>query len=137
LRAAVLAHLDQRRVLGTRVDVRTPTFVDVSVRVRLRTSVRRELDRLEQVRQAAEGALYRYLDPYVGGPTGDGWPFGRELNRSELYSLLHNLPGVEYVDDVRLVTDAERPDDDRAAVPCLTLPADGLFRSGRHQVVIE
>jgi hypothetical protein len=41
-------------------------------------------------------ALTRYLDPIVGRD-GDGWPFGRSVNVSEIYRLIDTLPGVDFV----------------------------------------
>ena len=67
---AVHAHLDERRVVGARLEVRAPRAVDVSVEVTLRVSARAEPYVLENVRRAAERALYTYLSPYTGGPDG-------------------------------------------------------------------
>ena len=52
--------------------------------------------------EAARRALYQYFDPIVGGPDGDGWPFGRPVNVGEVYAVLQRVEGVEYVEDVRL-----------------------------------
>jgi predicted phage baseplate assembly protein len=125
LRSAVLAYLDARRVLGVRLDVRAPRLSEVSVEVSLRPA-----ERPEDVRRRAEAALYHYLNPYVGGPRGEGWPVGRELHAAELYSLLQGLPGVEYVDEVRvLLDDAEAP-------ARLQIPSDAVLCSGGHRVRI-
>jgi hypothetical protein len=56
----------------------------------------------DQVRTGAVNALYSYLDPLTGGPTGEGWPFGRAVHSGELYAVLQRVPGVEMVDEVRL-----------------------------------
>jgi hypothetical protein len=47
-------------------------------------------------------ALYRYFSPLTGGPDSNGWPFGRPLHSGEVYAVLQRVPGVEYVQDVRL-----------------------------------
>ena len=38
----------------------------------------------------------------VEGPGWEGWPFGRDLYVSEIYSLIQQVPGVKHVLDVQL-----------------------------------
>jgi hypothetical protein len=93
LLAAVAAYLEPRRLLATRVRVVGPRFVPIHVRV----TVRLLPDALESATKARiVEALTRYLDPLVGRD-GDGWPFGRSVNVSEIYRLLDTLPGVDFV----------------------------------------
>ena len=42
-------------------------------------------------------ALKEFFDPLRGGPERRGWPFGRSIYVSEIYALLDDLPGVDYV----------------------------------------
>jgi hypothetical protein len=42
-------------------------------------------------------ALKKFLHPLTGGPKGTGWPFGRNVNVSEIYELLDRLPEVDFV----------------------------------------
>ena len=41
--------------------------------------------------------MKKFFDPRTGGEDGQGWPFGRNVFVSEIYSLLDQLPGVDYV----------------------------------------
>jgi hypothetical protein len=93
---------------------------------------------MEDARTKAEDLLYRYLNPYVGGPGGDGWPLGRDLNRAELLGLLQQIPVVEYADGLR-VTVAESQAEAVAvtAAQHLTVPSDALVCSGQHNVRVE
>ena len=50
----------------------------------------------------AEASLYRYLNPFVGGPDGSGWPFGRDLYVTEIYALLQGVPQAQFVQRVRI-----------------------------------
>jgi predicted phage baseplate assembly protein len=134
---AVRAHLDERRVMGARLEVRAPRAVDVSVEVTLRVSARTEQYVVDNVRRAAERALYTYLSPYTGGPDGNGWPIGRDLHVSEIYARLQRVAGVEYVDEVHVsVPDPNAPDGVQSVSPRLALSADGLLRSGQHKVQV-
>jgi predicted phage baseplate assembly protein len=138
LRAAVLSYLDERRLLGTTVDVRPPQFLWISVEARLRLPERSDPALAVEVRERAEAELYRYLNPYVGGPRGDGWPFGRDLHLSEVYSLLQRVPSVEFVDEVRI--GISEPGSGAAPQPVasrLTLPAYGVLCSDQHRISVE
>jgi predicted phage baseplate assembly protein len=135
---AVRAHLDERRVVGARLDVRAPRAIDVSVEVTLRVSPRTEQYALDNVRRAAERALYAYLSPYTGGPDGKGWPMGRDLHVSEIYARLQRVAGVEYVDEVRVtVPDPNAPDGAQTVSPRLGLTSDAVLRSGQHKVQVQ
>jgi len=138
LLAAVRAHLDERRVVGALLEVRAPRVIEVSVDVTLRVSERAEPFILENVRRAAERALYTYLSPYSGGPEGEGWPIGRDLHVSEIYARLQRVAAVEYVDEVRVsVPNPDSPGEMISVSPRLTVPSDVVLRSGQHKVTVQ
>lgn len=99
LLSRVAAYLDERRPIGTRLAVGPPYYQGVTAAVTLHAFRGLEAD---LVRTGAVNALYSYLDPLTGGPTGQGWPFGRAVHSGELYAVLQRVPGVEMVDQVRL-----------------------------------
>jgi predicted phage baseplate assembly protein len=99
---AIVARLDETRVVGTRVIVEPPLYRGITVVGRLVARPRVNPDR---VRDDALAALYRFLDPLPGGgPDGDGWPFGRPVQAGEVFGLLQQVRGVDLVEDVRLFT---------------------------------
>jgi predicted phage baseplate assembly protein len=135
LKQAVEAFLNQRRLLGTRLQVIQPDYVWVSIDAMVRLPEGSDPQLLVRVRRDAEAALFRYLNPYVGGPDGNGWPFGRDLHVSELYALLQRIPGIEFVDELRIFTrDAAAGGTPQPAPPRLTLPPGGLVVSDAHRV---
>jgi predicted phage baseplate assembly protein len=99
LLSRIAAYLDERRPIGTRLAVGPPYYQGVTAAVTLHAFRSAETD---LVRTGAVNALYSYLDPLTGGPTGEGWPFGRAVHSGELYAVLQRVPGVEMVDEVRL-----------------------------------
>ena len=138
LAQAVQTRLEAHRLLGTTVHVRAPRILWVAVNATLRVAARTDPAVMEEARLKGEELLYRYLNPYSGGPHGDGWPLGRDLNRAELLGLLQQIPVVEYADGLR-VTVAESS---AAAVPVtaaqhLVVPFDALVCSGRHRVRVD
>jgi predicted phage baseplate assembly protein len=135
LRTAVMAHLADRSVIGTRLEVREPRFIWVSVVARLRRPEGSDPQQTEAIQHQVEAALYRYLNPYTGGPDGTGWPLGRDLHVSELYGLLQQLPAIDFVEEVRLsIGDPGSGVPAAHNAPRLTVPHDTIICSGQHQV---
>ncbi|ARX87303.1 MULTISPECIES: putative baseplate assembly protein [Streptomyces] len=95
----VTRHLDERRLIGTRLAVGPPYYQGVTVVATVHAFRGVETDR---VRRAAHDALYRHLDPLTGGADGRGWPFGRPVQAGEVFAVLQRVPGVELVDEVVL-----------------------------------
>jgi predicted phage baseplate assembly protein len=138
LLAAVKAHLDERRVVGAQLDVRAPRYIQVSVDVTLRLSERAEPFMIDNVRRAAERALYTYLSPYTGGPDGRGWPVGRDLHVSEIYARLQRVAAVEYVEEVKVtIEDPDKPGSQLTVSPRLNVSPDAVLASGQHQVKVQ
>ena len=92
-------HLDERRILGTRISIEPPAYTPFTVVAEVRPKPKSDPTRLQT---ACLEALYRYFHPITGGPEGDGWPFGRPLAQGEVFSVLQRVKGVELVENVRL-----------------------------------
>jgi predicted phage baseplate assembly protein len=134
VRREVGTYLDERRLLTCELILGSPryTWVAVSARVRARQSA----DRIRVKREAAE-SLYRYVHPVIGGPDGEGWPFGRELFAGELYSQLQQIPGVDVVEQVVLhIVD---PATSQLGPPLteLSIDPDGLLCSWEHDIDVQ
>lgn len=95
----ITRHLDERRLIGTRLAVGPPYYQGVTVVATVHAFRGVDTDR---VRRQAHDALYRHLDPLTGGADGQGWPFGRPVQTGEVFAVLQRVPGVELVDQVVL-----------------------------------
>ncbi len=93
----VADYLDQRRLLTVQMMVTAPQYKMVSAHVKIKTRSRTDRRRITEV---VEKKLYRFINPISGGPEEDGWPFGRDIFASDIFSALQGLPGVDYVEDV-------------------------------------
>ncbi|MDI2125264.1 putative baseplate assembly protein [Yinghuangia seranimata] len=96
---SVARHLDERRLVGTRLVVEPPYYQGVTVVAALHGKPGVGPERL---RQEAADTLYRYLNPLTGGPDGNGWPFGRTVQAGEVFAALQRLDGVDTIDSVKL-----------------------------------
>jgi hypothetical protein len=132
----VAEYLDERRMIGTTVQLLPARYRGLSVVVNLQASPMADLRRVEE---DVSHALYTYLNPLVGGNPGglgEGWTFGRSLNQGELYGIVHAVDGVEFVKILRIyetnVITAEQ-----SAKPSgthIVLEPEELIASGQHIV---
>lgn len=108
---AIRKHLEKAKLLTTRLHVVEPRYVQLSVKATLQLkpgALEKALaggPREKQpkgVTELAVEALNNFFDPLRGGPDGRGWPFGRSIYVSEVYALIDNLPGVDYVSALKL-----------------------------------
>ena len=134
LAADVRAYLDERRLLGTALDIRTPPYVWVSAQVKIKVQNRLEA---ATVRQRVEDELYRFIHPLIGGRDGKGWPFGRDLYIADVYAVVHDVPGVEFISEAKLfpidIATGKLGED----TIHIEVPEGGLIASYRHLVVVE
>ena len=135
LKRSVESFLNERRLLGTTLEVVSPKLMWVSINARVRLPEQSTGPMQVETRRRAEAALYRYLNPYTGGPDGTGWAFGRDLHVSELYALLQRVPGIEFVDELHIsVRDPGSGSTPHDVSPRLVLPPEGLVCSDAHRV---
>jgi hypothetical protein len=113
----VRACLEPKRLLTTRLHIVQPCYVWLALNV----TIQPKLDFLwENVRKSATEKLRQYCSPFAGGgPDGSGWPFGRNLYLSDIYDVLEQVSGVDYIETVvilRLSLTNESLLDDQAII---------------------
>lgn len=130
--------LNQKRPVGIFVHAVEPDFVWVQVRATLRLPQLHEAHWREKTKLHAEELLYRYLNPYIGGPDGRGWPFGRTLYATELYGLLQKIPLLEFVEKIELFKKmtGSKNEPEPATNGSVTISKHGLICSDTHEIVI-
>jgi predicted phage baseplate assembly protein len=132
----VAEYLDDRRLIGTTVQLLPCKFRGLSVVVNLQASPMADIARVEE---DVAHALYVYLNPLIGGSphgVGQGWPFGRPLNQGELYGVVHAVEGVEFVRILRIY-ETNLETGEQSAKPAgthIVLEPDELIASGAHIV---
>ena len=129
----ISGHLDERRLIGTRLLVEPPQYRGVTVVAR---AVADPDARPERVQDAALRALYSYLSPQDGGPTGSGWEFGRSVMAFDIYNALATVDGLDRIEDLLLFP--ADPDGNRGApVDRVDLEPGALVLSYQHQVRVQ
>lgn len=156
------AYLDKYRLLTTTVRIREPRYIGLKVSAEI---VLGDYAPPDAVRARVVEQLRNFLSPLNLGAAGDltdehwaGWPFGRDLFVSEIYSLIQKVPGVKHVLDVKLAQRVVSParesapvaDEGEGASPLartefpvtpieqrrLQIPDDTLVCSLEHEITI-
>jgi Baseplate J-like protein len=92
-------YLDERKLVGSVLNVIRPRYKDLSVKV---TLLRRTVGTSDRLRREIELKLRRFLHALVGGKTAEGWEFGRPVLKTDLVHLIEEVPGVEGVDALEI-----------------------------------
>ncbi len=128
LRQVVAAYLNRGRVIGTRVEVAGPLYVTVAVRATVEACPGA---RAAEVQTAIGETLDRFFHPLTGGQDGTGWPFGRDVYRTEVLGVIDEVPGVAHVLALELLKDG--------CPTCgnVCLGPTGLVDAGPHEIDVR
>ena len=125
----VASYLRRRRIIGTRVEVVAPVYLDVSVQAEVQALPGSNKTSLQT---AVVAALNQFLDPLHGGLDGSGWPFGRDVYRSEIMRVIDEVPGVDYVASLALIGENGQPQCGN-----ICLGPTWLVAAGKRQITIR
>ena len=125
-------YLDERRLLGTRLELGEPQYLYVSVEAHVR--IRRGYQK--QAADDIEKRLYQYINPICGGADGTGWPFGRSLIPSEINACLQNIQNVDYIEEVTIYPVDPNTGEKQDAVNRINVPLNSLLCSYNHEVIL-
>lgn len=129
LKRLVAAYLNRRRMIGTRVEVVGPTYLEVAVAATVKAC---EGVRKDALPDRIVAALNAFFDPLEGGPEGTGWPFGRDVYRSEILQVIDEVLGVDHVLALALLAKGCEP---QCGNVCLA--PTWLVAAGLHQIRVE
>lgn len=125
---SVASYLDRRRVIGTRVEVVGPTYLEVTVSARVQGVKNASKTNL---RMRIVKALDDFFNPLTGGPEQTGWPFGRDVYRSEVLQVIDEVMGVDHVIELDLSAEGCGP---QCGNICLA--AGWLVSAGEHVIEV-
>ncbi|MSP70996.1 MAG: putative baseplate assembly protein [Myxococcales bacterium] len=110
--------LEDKRLVTTIIHVVPPKYVEVSLQVEI---IRKTTGSFDRLKEAVEKRLRTFLHPLIGGRNGDGWPFGRNVLKLDLYHVIEDIEGVDVVHRIRL-----RDEDRKEEVEQIKVAADQL-----------
>lgn len=128
LLGAIARRLERSRIIGTRVIVVGPRYLEVAVRAKVRVLPNASTLR---VRDQVSAAIDAFFNPITGGPDGTGWPFGRDVYRAEVLQVVDETPGVDNVISLDLVAESCAPQCGN-----LCLRPGWLVAAGRHEIEV-
>jgi len=102
VRKTIKRFLNQRRLITTRIHVVEPSYVKIRVTATLYLD---DSANFQLVQSEAKSRIEDFFDPYPCPNywENQGYPFGEDIYISELYQLLDNLPGVDYVEEIQVI----------------------------------
>ena len=133
VRTAVQEYIDERRLLAMRVEIAPPEYQPIAVDAKVRVKPGYDFDR---VAAGVKRKLYQYINPVCGGPKENGWPFGRGLFPSEIYSVIQSAPDVDYVESAQIFTVDWETGQKQPVTDRINIPPNGLLCSSEHSVSI-
>lgn len=105
VKSRLKSQLEQCKLLGTYLDIRSPRYVGITVVVHLFIEPQYENNQglQTQLQQRVKGELYRFLNPVTGGLQGQGWGFGQGVRRFEIADCCQKIPGISSIGDIKLL----------------------------------
>ncbi|MDJ0632611.1 MAG: baseplate J/gp47 family protein [Xenococcaceae cyanobacterium MO_188.B29] len=119
--------------------VTAPKWKKVTVET---TIVPISLEKVDLLKDKVKQTLETFLHPLTGGRRQQGWEFGRHPHGSDFYSIIQSIPGVDWVDSLKVFADSQVVfSSDKSASEDnnnndLSLMADTLIYSGNHIVTV-
>jgi uncharacterized phage protein gp47/JayE len=92
----VKQYIDRHRLITTRVNVLGPKYIDFTLHGEV-VLLPQAAHQAQQKRQEIVEAVRGFFHPLTGAQTGTGWPIGRPVYISELFNIIENIPGVDFV----------------------------------------
>ena len=103
---SVCNYLEPRRLLTTEVHVVGPDYQDLSVSVGFDIIAGKDV---ATVTQAINAAIANYLSPTEGGPSGTGWPLGKNVIPGELLAQAARVDGISDIEGVSMWDGSNNP----------------------------
>jgi len=124
LKSALETYLQERRMIGTTIDVVDPQYYDITIEAELAILPNYSL---MTVCGVVRTRLVAFLSPTYQDPETGLYPheFGRNIYLSDIWSIINNTPGVDYCRVTAPIGDTIVPNDQIAAVGAIVLNGRG------------
>jgi predicted phage baseplate assembly protein len=141
LKAQVLQSIKPLCPLGVLFDIDSitePALTWVRVRLEVRLPAASNTFQERDLDQHLRRSLLRFVHPYLGGPSGTGWPFGRTLRVYDLVAAVQPVLGSAIIEQVEIAqVDIAQPGQAPKVAQQLSLPSYGLICLAAVDVVVR
>jgi hypothetical protein len=132
LRRAVKNYLRARApsvvAAGERIVVRPPDYIIVAIVADIFVS---SLEKASIAETAAKNRLEEFLHPLHGGPTRNGWEFGRPVLKSDIFAVLERIAEIDHVENLVFRFDG------RTSADAVEIAPNELIASGEHELKVK
>ncbi len=101
----VASYIDKRRLITARVNVGKPKLLPLSLELTISLKAGATADR---VKSDVRDRVKKLLHPLIGGPKGEGWPFGRAVGKADLYPVVEGVEGVDRITELAIIDEGKR-----------------------------
>jgi predicted phage baseplate assembly protein len=101
----VQIYLDERKLLTTKVNVAKPRYRELSVGVEI---MRRSSGSGDRIKREIDERMRLFLHPLRGGRDRRGWPFGRNVFKVDLYHVVEEVEGVDFVRNISIYDESQK-----------------------------
>ncbi len=106
-------YLDERKLVGTRLRVAGPLYRPVSIRVSL--VFKKDIAETRTEKDTIEETIRRALHPLLGDK-GEGWEFGKALQKEFVQRTLERIPSVHHLEDIHLTDEQSGLEQERISL---------------------
>jgi len=122
----VCRYLEKQRLITTQIEVIPPHYVLVSITVEIKLKGGFKED---AAKRSIEQCISTFLHPLTGWKDGKGWPFGQDVYRSDIYSLLEEHRAVDCVNYLDIQAEGKQNSEGS-----ITLNENELTLSHQHKI---
>jgi len=133
---AVQEYVAERCLVNTQVRVQMAELVPITVELRC---LLQQQTNPSGVRERAEAWIARFLDPFTGGVSGSGWPFGEVPRSQDLQHILGEIPEIRHVEECTVLRAPTpgAPAGSQRALPRRGRPSQLFYLLGSPTVMVE
>lgn len=102
LKAKVREYLDERRLITTKIEIDGPEYEEFFIRAQVAPLLHMS-DQIPEIKSRIKESLQAFFHPLTGELYKKGWTMGRAVHTSEIYFVIENVSGVDYVRSLDLV----------------------------------
>ena len=78
--------------------------------------MRRSSGSADRIKREIDSRLHYFLHPLKGGREGRGWPFGRHVFKVDLYHVVEEVEGVDFVSRIRIFDEDKKIEVDQIRI---------------------